>query len=266
MDKIFDFATNKSVESLDAVPTDFHDLYVQKEEGEGYQIDDSNPGVKAAVALVGRMGGALKRARADVKAAKSGKVDLSPLADFGDSPAAILETFQSQLKDASKGKGGDDAEITRRIEKVKAEQSRVHKAEIEKREQREKFLYNEVLSGIKKGNRAIVAEAKALDPGLLLPLIADQTRVVEEDGKFFQQVVDKNGETRYSGTTGEPMKVKELVAEMKTIDRLKPLFESESRKGGGTPPGGGRRRVGGKDTEDMTPNQKIAAGLEKRGH
>jgi hypothetical protein len=81
-------------------------------------------------------------------------------------------------------------------------------------------------------------------------------------------VVDKAGDIRYSGVTGAPMSIKELVAEMKGHDRYAKLFASEAASGAGptrrpTASGGcgaARRAAAG---EHAVP-QKIAAGLEGR--
>jgi hypothetical protein len=64
------------------------------------------------------------------------------------------------------------------------------------------------------------------------------------------------------------MTISERVQEMKGIERFAKLFPSEAPKGGGAAPGSASRnssqnRPGGVKTEDMTPQQKIAAGLSR---
>ena len=87
----------------------------------------------------------------------------------------------------------------------------------------------------------------------------------EVDGKFVVQVVDEQGDVRYSGTTGAEMTAPERINEMKGIERYMPFFSSEAPTGSGSKPGAAARvAVTGKT--ELTSTQKIAAGLKAGQH
>ena len=65
-----------------------------------------------------------------------------------------------------------------------------------------------------------VVDAKGV-PELLMPFIKGQVKVIEEDGSFNVYVVDPQGDRRYSGITGQPMNIKELVMEMKANEKVR---------------------------------------------
>lgn len=263
----FDFSQNTEVADLNSIPEDFRGLYAETEEGSGkFKLDSDNPGVKSAVAAVTRLNQALKASRAEAKAAKNNKVDLSPLADFGDTPEAIAETFNgkiNELQDSLKKKGGED--LQRQVEKIKADLAQAHAKELDGSKKRIEALTGQ-LHNLLVTNEATAAltEAGVIDADLALPFVTKQVAVEETDGKFSVSVKDDAGDVRYSGVTGQPMSIKELVAEMKGKEKFGPLFKSDTPSGGGKPPLG-QPRTGhlGKDTSQLSSIDKISQGIKK---
>lgn len=68
-------------------------------------------------------------------------------------------------------------------------------------------------------------------PHLLENLLAGQTEVVEDNGKFVTRVV-RDGEVRVN-TSGAPMSVSELVAEFKKDEKYGACFDASGAGGGG---------------------------------
>lgn len=253
----FDFSPT---ESLDKVPEQFRGLYSEAEDGK-YAVADSYKGVAEAVTGLNR---SLKAARAEAKAKGDRTVDLSPLADFGQTPEEIKAAITSRIEElqGELAKGGD-AKLN--LDKIKADMAAAHSKDLEKATARESALQSQLYGLlVENAATAAVAELKGV-PELLLPFIKNQVKVVEEEGAFTVFVVDGQGDRRYSGVTGQPMTIKELVAEMKSNEKFGRLFESEAPNGGGMPPRSGNvpPRTPGKT---LSANEKIAAGLAKNQH
>lgn len=261
----FDFSTSTTVDKLDGVPADFHGLYKQGQDGK-YSLDSDHAGVKSAVAAVTRLNTALKASRAEAKAAKGTKVDLTALAEFGDTPETILTGFQTKLTEVNeqlKKKPGAE-EMTRQLDKIKQDLAGQHSKDVTARDARITALTGQ-LHGLLVDNesKSALSEAGVIDADLALPFVQRQVKVEEKDGKFSVSVVDDAKDVRYSGVTGAPMTIRELVAEMKAKDKFAPLFKSEQKGGGGKAPGGTLPRGGGKDTSQLSAIDKISQGLAK---
>lgn len=248
------------VESLEKVPEQFRVLY---SEGEGdkagkFVVGQTHAGVVSAVVGLNK---SLKAARAEAKAKTP--VDLSGLADYGATVDEIktgvttkLKTLQDELAK------GDRAKLN--LDKVREELAAGHAKDLEKANARGQALQGQLYKLLVENSATVaVAEAKGI-PELLLPFIENQVKVVEEEGEFKVFVVDPAGDRRYSGVTGQPMTIKELVGEMKAAEKYGRLFESDNQQGGGgMPPGGGGRSPPAKG-KILTANEKIAAGLQKK--
>jgi len=251
------------VASLDAVPQDFQGLYSEGEGGK-YVLRTDDDGVKSAVSAITGLSKALKVARAEAQGWKGKSVDLSALAEYGDTPESILEGFQNTLAEATKGKKTQE-DFQRQVEKIKSDLGSEYAQKIEAEQKRAEALKNQLHSILVTGEaRSALAEAGAIDTDLALPFLTQQVKVSEEDGKFQVMVVDHAGDPRYSGVTGAPMSVKELVAEMKGQEKFGPLFKSDQRSGGGTKPDVGRRQTQApRGGDDLSSTGKIAQGLQK---
>lgn len=267
----FDFVVNRSVEKLDGVPEDFRGLY--RQDGEKFTLDSEHAGVRSAISAVTAMSKTITNLRGEAQEHKkrAAAVDLSLLSEYGDSTERIASTFKERLAEAEKsGRGKDDERFNQQITKIKADLQAAHvtsetalKTEIESLT---KQLHGELVTS---QAMTALATAGALDAEVLLPHIASQVKVSKENGRLVVSVVDKQGDARFSGATGGTMTIGELVKEMRSSDRYKAFFKSEGTSGGGTSnSGGGSRRSGwldGRDTKDLSPNEKIQRGLQKNG-
>lgn len=245
------------VEKVETVPEQFRGLYSPTDDGK-FDVDPKFKPV--ADALVG-FNRTTKQLRQDLKT-KTNPIDLSPLAEFGDSPAAIREAINTKIEELTTAGGKDAAKIAAQLESQKNGLLTAHQRELQARDTRATALQNQ-LYGLMVENAATsaVAELKGV-PELLMPFIKQQVKVSEADGQFVVNVLDASGEPRY-GATGQLMTIKELVAEMKANEKYGRLFESEAGGGGGTPPGG-TRRLPQQQGKPQTSAEKIAAGLAAR--
>lgn len=250
----FDFSP---VESLDKVPAQFKPLYVDKPGEDGkFAV---NPAFTSVAEAVNGFNKSNKTLREQIKGFKP--TDLSALAEFGETPEAIAEAIKTRLTEAAGTKG---VEVTKQVEAAKAALVDAHKKELEKREQRANALQTQLFTLlVDNAATTAIADLKGV-PELLLPFIRTQVKVVEENGHFKPQVIDAAGEVRY-GATGSPMTIRELVEQMKSEAKYGRLFESETPAGGGKPPGSGRTPAPKPGQRELSSNEKIAAGLAKRG-
>lgn len=255
----FNFGENTEVTDLTKVPTQFHGLYA---EADGkFKLRDA-PEVKGAVEAILGLNKALVASRAEAKAAKGKAVDISALKDFGATPEEIKAAVDAKLKELTDELAkGDKAKLN--LDKIKADLAAAHSNDLKSKDTRIGALTGQLYNLlVENAATSAVAEAKGV-PDLLLPFVKQQVKVVEEDGQFQVYVVDGQGDRRYSGITGQPMTIKELVAEMKSNEKYGRLFESEAPQGQGTPPGQQRRAGQIQTGATLTPLQKIQSGLNK---
>jgi len=245
------------VKLLTEVPSQFQKLY-NEEAGEDGQFQIKSEFTGVTEALIG-LNKALAAARADAKSKTP--VDLSPLKEWGETPEAIAESFNARLDEASKGATGQ-ARLD--IEKIKADLSRANAGEVEKREKRIAALQGQLFRVLVENKAREAAQAMKGEPELLMPFIKDRVAVQEENGEFNVYVVDENKNVRYSGATGAPLGITELVSEMKADARYGRLFASEAPAGGGAPAGAGARpAVPQPGSSQLTATDKIKKGLQQ---
>jgi len=257
----FDFATNQTVDSIESVPQDFRGLYT---EADGkYSLKSDDAGVQSAVAAVVRLNEALNKSRGEVKTLKSGQVDLTPLSDYGSTPEEIAQAVADKVKtfedELAKGEG---AKLN--LDKIKEDLAKAHANDLKSKDTRIEALTGQLYGMMVETAATSAIAAEKGDVELLMPFIKKQVAPVEEDGKFKVFVVDSDNERRYSGTTGVPMTIKELVAEMKGQEKYGKLFESETPSGPGFKPGA--RKTMQTPGKELTSVQKISAGLSKGQH
>jgi len=265
---IFDFAQMTTVDSLEKVPEDFRGLYSDIGDGK-YSLRSDDPGVSSAVSAVTRLNNALKAARTDAsRAAASRGEDLAPLAAFGSSAAEIAEAVNARIEELETklqgATGKKSEEIEKRIEKLKNDLMGTHKREVDAREDRIKALHGQLHSVLVSDSLTRDSVAAGVDdPDLFAPFVTPSLRPVEENGKLVVRVVDEAGDVRISGVTGEPMTIKERVAELKGQDRFARFFASDAPSGGG----GRTQRPNPQRpaAKEMTSTQKISEGLVKGG-
>lgn len=251
-----DFEFNE-VDSLDKVPEQFRGIYTESNDGK-FVVGDNHKGVVEAVNGLNK---SLKAARAEAKAKT--QIDLSPLSDFGKTPEEIKTAFATKQKELEDQIAGKSGEAKLNLDKIREEMAASHSKELDKAKIREGALQNQLYGLLVKNNATSALVEEKGDVELMMPFVENQVKVIEEDGKFTAYVVDASGDRRYSGITGQPMTVKELVQEMKANEKYGRLFESDNQDGGGgMPPGGGNRAPKAKGRV-LSSNEKIAAGLNK---
>lgn len=254
----FDFEANGSVDDLMLVPEQFRGAYVEKD-GAHVIADQFKP----FTSLTSGLAKSLKAAREDAKKAKSSQVDLSLLADYGATPAEIAEkvsTTISELNDKlSKGAKIDPDKLR---QEIKASFDGQLRQKDDSLSAMQRTLEKHLVTA--EATRAIAA-LKGV-PELLMPHILSQVKVVEANGEYRVAVVDKDGDQRISGVTGQLMSIGDLVQEMKANAVFGRAFESEAAAGGGARPGtartsgGASPRVGTVDPL-VNPLAAIEAGL-----
>lgn len=132
-----------------------------------------------------------------------------------------------------------DKLVSERLEAAKKQLLDKHAKDIEARESRIGQLTKTVENLlIDQAATAALAEAKG-SVELLLPHVQRHTRVREADGKYFVEVVDKDGNARIGNSKGDPMTISDLVQEMRKSETFGRAFEGSGQSGGGKPPGNG---------------------------
>jgi hypothetical protein len=246
------------VDSVDTVPENLRTLYA--EANGKYAIPENLRPV--ADAITGLFSANTKIRDENKGLMKKAQIDLSGLEDFGEDLPTIKEKLKARLEEletaAAAGKEGKlnvdkvRQEMKAAMDKAVADERKVQDA---LRGTVHKYL---VTSG---ASEALAAEEAIVE--LAMPFVERQIKVVEQDGEFKAVVVDKDGDPRISGGTGQPMTIKELVREMKAQDTFKPLFKSDVKGGGGARSG----QTGAKPAQvpaDASPMDRIKAGLAAR--
>lgn len=256
---MFDFAKNREVSDLGAVPEQFRPLYKAREGG-GHVLDAENPVVTGAVeALVG-LSTALGAARSDVDAIKGKIPDLSPLKEFGTDPSSILTGVNKKLEALQK-QVKDGVNVQAELDRQRADMTAAHDKDKAALAARIEALQGQLYGQMVDRETLEAVGDTAENPRLLLPFVRNQVKTVEADGQIAVRVLNDKGEVRFSGTTGLAMTVAELVREMQGSKEYASLFRSEVRSGSGHRPGSGGGGQSSRGADNMTANQKIAAGL-----
>ncbi len=242
------------IEDISKVPEPFRFMLAEGEDKKYTVIPEHKP---IADAITG-LNRSLKAARQEAKTKTP--VDLTLLADYGATPEEIAAGIQTKLAEAREAAKGGDAKA---LERLRTDLVTAHTADVKKHTARNEALQTQLYGLLVENSaREAITELKGV-PDLLLPFIKTQVKPQEKDGVYSVIVVDAAGEQRYSGVTGQPMSIKELVAEMKANEKYGRLFESETQIGSGFKPDGGRKPAPGAKP-DQTPTGKISSGLTKR--
>lgn len=256
----FEFLKNPTVDSIDKVPEQFRGLYA---EGEGGFV--LNEGFKGTATAIDGLNKSLKAARRDADDAKKNRPDVSGFAAIGQllglegdealDPETMRGAIEKTISESKDGKvnwdkmkrdleGGFNTKLTAKDAELGAMSKTLQK-------------YLVTTAAV----QAIAAHKGV--PDLLLPHIAARTKVVKDGEDYVVRVVDETGDPR-GNASGGFMSVEDLVKELKAHTTFGRAFESETPNGSGKPPGSGQRQPG-QQKQELTPTQKIAAGLAKRG-
>lgn len=260
----FTFQENMEVKTLDTVPEQFRSFYKDKGDSTGFRVDSDNVVVKGAVESIGKLHATLKAVRGELSTANQKKsVDLGPLSDYGTDVPGIatyvkekISGLTTQLDEA--GKGGKV-----NIEKIKEEIAKANSGDMQKKDKRIEGLTGQLYKLLVENAAQEAISTEKGEATLLMPFVKEKVKVAEEDGVFKVFVVDAQGDRRFSGTTGGPMTLNELVKEMKGHEKFQRLFNSDRKEGGGGSPNHSNSGLIKKGDGEKSAVDKISSGLKK---
>lgn len=246
----FEFAP--TLDALDNVPEGFRGLYVKGDTG-GFSIHPD------FTAHIGGLTSALDKERKNAKVVNQQLQSWQKL-NLGATPEELQTKFQELTEAATKGKEG-----ATNWEKMKADLEKGHTLALSTKDKAVDTMRT-TLERHLIDNVAITAltDAKG-SAALLLPHVRTQVKVIQDGENYIVRVVDKDGDPRGDGKGGY-MSIKDLVAEMKTSTDFGRAFEASGHTGSGKPPASsksGKEGGAGRDTNDLSPIQKISLGLSK---
>lgn len=108
-----------------------------------------------------------------------------------------------------------------------------YQTEIESRDERIKALQQSLDRYLIEAQATAAITAAKGTPELLMPHIARQVKIVEEDGAFVARVVDSQGQPRIADIKGTPFSIRHLVEEMKNDPVYGRAFEASGAGGSG---------------------------------
>jgi hypothetical protein len=253
----FTFEKNATVEAIESVPEQFRGMYSEVDGG-GYEL---SPALKGVAAAIDGLNKANKAARNDAKTARTTlQAELDKWKLLGDDPDAIktkLEELEAELAKGADGKLN--------LDKIRKEMGDAHAKELAERDKKLTAMQTTLQKHL-VDNEAVsaIAEAKGASQ-LLLPHVRASAKVIDDGaGGFAVRVLDGEGDVRIFTQTGNPMTIKELVAEMRASEVFGRAFEAEGTGGGGAPAGGAGRPGPKPPAGEKSSIDKIAAGLRKQ--
>jgi hypothetical protein len=207
------------VSDFEALADDLKSFYSKAEDGKGIIHDKLRPVLDSVTSLNEVVKKERKLREQAEKAAKS-------FADLGETPDAIKERLtglQQAVEEKTTG--------ARVWEKHKAELEDAYKKQLTERDAKlsslEKALHNSMIK-----TAAIAAIEKAGGSSvLLMPHLEAHARVTQQDGTYVVQIVDAEGDQRY--TNGKPMDFSALLEDLRTKPEFQPAFKASGSGGTG---------------------------------
>ncbi len=253
---MWDFSQEVTSENIQSVPEQFRGFYV---EGQGddagkYSIDAN---VNALTEAIVGLNGSLANSR---KEATEASAALKGWAALGEDPTKVKESMDAtatELQTAmAKNSSFDPEKLTKEVEgRFTGQIEELTESQVQLKGALKHSLVN---------SAAMESLAKHKGtPALIMPHIQNAVRMVtDEQGNYGVQVIDANGQERFSATSGKRMTVDELVLEYKAHPELGMAFKSDLKGGNGNNNGGQRRAIHGADAQNLSANDKIAMGLQ----
>ena len=201
----------------------------------------------------------LKSALASERTAKEGLERQLKSFDGLDSEKA--REALKKMEDLANGKADDKTK--EQIEAIKRQLTEKHTGEMNTKNEEAKRLTSQIEKLLIEAEAVKAIGENKGNATLLLPHVKAATRIRKSDsGEFIVEVIGSDGNARISPATGStaPMKISELIAEMKTSETFAPAFEGVGASGSGSAPSG-KTTVGG--TIKVTDKQAIEANLDK---
>lgn len=250
----FNFSENETVDSIEKVPVELRGYY-QAGEGGVHSIRED---MKAAAGAWDGMAKANTTVRTQLKEAGKGKIDMSPLSEFGSTPQEVRDAFDGRISEMSTAieakKGAVDPEkLRKQMNEGFAEKEKGY-------QERNSALQTQLYSHLVRDEAHKALSAEKGDPNLLMHLIEDTVKTVEENGQLVARVFEPGSDEPRLGNMGLPMTVTERVQELKRDDRFKVCFAADV-KAGSNPPS---QRMPGKmpgEAPAKSTAQKITDGL-----
>ena len=244
----------KQVPALEAVPEPFRGFYTPTEDG-SFEMPDAiyehldNSKLASALDSERKSKGELERA-------------LKGFKHYGDTPEAIAEKLAAAEELAKKA----PAEV-REFEKQKKEILDQTSKALSAKDQEIVNMRQSLEAHLLDSQALSAMTAEDCDaPELLMDAIHKNTRVVREaDGSYHIRVVDAEGDPRGDGKGGF-MTIRDLVKEFKEHPTFGRAFKPKGIQGSGMPPRSGSQSKTAMPRGEMTPMQKIAAGLKAQGN
>ena len=216
------------VETTDGMDETLAQLYEPMDDGGfrlavepagGYELQDIS-GLKSA--LEKERGRASKLER-----------DIKKFADIDPEKAREALAKWEELADLDPAKEADRM-AQEKVEAIRRQLQEKSSAEIKTREDRIGQLTSVLQETlIDREATGALAEAKG-SVDLLLPHVQRYTRVKETDnGRFAVEIVDGEGNARIKDSSGAPMTIKDLVAEMRASEKFGRAFEASGQSGAG---------------------------------
>lgn len=121
----------------------------------------------------------------------------------------------------------------------------------------------DITAAIKKEQRAaakltdtLLAECLAFDvsPHLLLPIVRQHVRVIEEKGDFAVRVVNEKGQLRIGDGSGAPMTVRQYLEELRSDPQTSGAFRQRGSDKNDKQTRGDLRTIDGKDAAAFMAN------------
>ena len=148
----------------------------------------------------------------------------------------MLQRKQDLEAQAAKDKG-DWATRERQLQEQLTAQltgrEKQYQSEIETRDQRIQALQQSLDRYLVEAQATAAISAAKGTPELLMPHVARQVRIIEEDGNFVARVVDAQGQPRIADIKGTPFTIRHLVEEMKNDPTYGRAFEASGAGGSG---------------------------------
>lgn len=233
-----------AVDAIDTIPEAQRALY--KESNGKFVLDVD--GYEDPVGLKSALDKERKRASDAEKQAKA-------WAQMGKTPDEI-----QALVDAAARSEQERLDKSGEWGKLKQQMADQHKAELGKKDERIQTLTKSLERRLIDADAtAAIAAAKGV-PVLLLPHVRAQVKVIEDNGDFLVQVIDKAGNPRVN-SKGEFLSIADLVSEMRQSELFSRAFEASGASGGGASSSG---RVPGKTITEAAFNALPAKEKAKR--
>lgn len=247
--------------SLDGLPADIAKEYKAASEGGKFVLDvEAVEGVELADTVNLKKALSTERASVSKLTAQVKKFDgIDP-----DKAKTALEKWQ-EIENWNPDKKLDEA-FKSREQQLLAK----HQQEVAARDTKLKSITSQL------ENKLVVAAATEAIAGLkgkvklLLPHVRASTRMRELDnGQYIAEVIDESGNVRIGDSSGSPMTIAQLVAEMKASDEFASAFEAVGQSGSGSANnnrqqssgGGAKKTINLSDKAGMSDNlEAIASG------